>query len=89
MITLWFISFVGISIICAFLAIWWGENKPCHACMAYKREQHRCDGCNNRADIYYCYQCVKSLYKKRTPRVKKFLALLGRIKKIRRSCKNK
>jgi uncharacterized paraquat-inducible protein A len=89
MMALWFISLLVMAIICAILAAWWGDNKPCYQCMSYKRAQHQCDGCNDRASVFYCYGCVKSLYKRRTPRVKKFLALIERIKKIRRGRKNK
>ena len=89
MMTLWFGTLLFMAIICAYMAALWGENRPCHTCMSLKRAQHECDGCANRADLFYCFKCVKSLYKKRTPRVKKFLALLDRIKKIRRNRKNK
>lgn len=89
MMTLWFGTLLLMAILCAWMAAWWGENKPCHICMSNKRAQHECDSCNNRADLFYCFKCVKTLYKKRTPRVKKFLALLDRIKKIRRNRKNK
>ena len=89
MMTIWFLTLLVMALLCAYLAAWWGENKPCHTCMSNKRAQYECDGCSNRADVFYCHKCVKSVYKRRTPRVKKFLALIERIKKIRRGRKNK
>lgn len=90
MMTFWFISLLLMALISAYMAAWWGENKPCHQCMStVKRDMPECDGCGRRAYVHYCVQCLRTIYKKRTPRIKKFLALLERIKKIRRSRKNK
>jgi recombinational DNA repair protein RecR len=83
------ITVVFATVFIAYFLISWADSRPCSYCSnmrdQLKERMPHCDGCDNIADVYYCTTCIKKLFKKRTPRIRKFLQLLRSIKKIRRS----